>query len=359
VPGSNAEIAAMRDAIALAARALGRTSPNPVVGCVVLDARGDVAGEGFHAYAGGPHAEVVALADAGERGRGGTLVVTLEPCDHQGRTGPCTRAVIAAGLRRVVYAVSDPGPGHGGARRLTGAGIEVEAGVLAAEAERVNAEWLTFARRRRPHVTWKYAAALDGRSAAADGTSQWLTGPQARRDVHRLRSRCDAIIAGIGTVLTDDPRLTARGPEEERGRDPLRVIVDSAARTPPASRVLDGAAPTLVAVAEDADATALEGRAAIVRLPRKGRGLDPAALLAELRHREVVAAFLEGGPTLAGSFVAVGLVDRVVAYLAPALLGAGPSALAHAGVTTLAEAHRLEIDDVTRIGPDLRITARL
>jgi diaminohydroxyphosphoribosylaminopyrimidine deaminase/5-amino-6-(5-phosphoribosylamino)uracil reductase len=228
--------------------------------------------------------------------------------------------------------------------------------MLAAEAARGNAEWLTFTRCRRPHVTWKYASALDGRSAAADGTSQWLTGPEARHDVHCLRARCDAIIAGIGTVLADDPRLTVRGVEH---RDPLRVIVDSAARTPPDSRVLDDAAPTLIAVAEDADAAALECRAAIVRLPRSGNGLDPAALLAELRDRDVVSAFLEGGPTLAGSFVAAGLVDRVVAYLAPMLLGAGPAALADAGVATLADAHHLEIEDVTRLGPDLRITARL
>ncbi|MFL6055935.1 MAG: bifunctional diaminohydroxyphosphoribosylaminopyrimidine deaminase/5-amino-6-(5-phosphoribosylamino)uracil reductase RibD [Actinoallomurus sp.] len=353
---------AMRRALALAARARGETSPNPVVGCVVLDAAGEVAGEGYHAYAGGPHAEVVALREAADRARGGTLVVTLEPCDHEGRTGPCTRAIIDAGVQRVVYAVADPDPvAGGGARRLTDAGIEVEEGLLAAEAERGNAEWLTYTRLNRPHVTWKFAATLDGRSAAADGTSQWITGPEARHDVHELRARCDAIIAGSGTVLADDPRLTVRGVQRHdhrrTPRKPLRVIVDTRARTPLTSRVLDDEAPTLIAVAEDADTAALESRTAVVRLPRADGGVDLAALLKELCDRQIVSVLLEGGPTLAGSFLAAGLVDRIVAYLAPTLLGAGPAALGDAGVGTLAEACHLEIDDVTRIGADLRVTA--
>jgi diaminohydroxyphosphoribosylaminopyrimidine deaminase/5-amino-6-(5-phosphoribosylamino)uracil reductase len=350
----------MLQAIALASRALGETSPNPVVGCVVLDADGKTVGEGFHAFAGGPHAEAVALEQAGDRARGGTLVVTLEPCDHHGRTGPCSEAALAAGVRRVVYAVADPSDrAAGGARRLAEAGVEIESGLLAAEAERVNAEWLTYARLRRPHVTWKFAATLDGRSAAADGTSQWITGPEAREDVHRLRARCDAIIAGSGTVLADDPRLTVRGagPHDHlrTHRRPLRVVADGRARTPPGSRVLDDAAPTLVAIAEDAPA--LETRTAVVRLPRAERGLDLTALLAELGEREIVSVLLEGGPTLAGSFLAEGLVDRVVAYLAPTLLGAGTAALADAGIATLAEAYHLDIEDITTIGPDLRITA--
>jgi len=352
----------MRQAIALAVRALGETSPNPVVGCVVLDPAGRTVGEGFHAFAGGPHAEIVALEQAGDRARGGTVVVTLEPCDHRGRTGPCSEAVLAAGVRRVVYAVADPSErAGGGGRRLAGAGVEVESGLLADEAERVNAEWLTYARLRRPHVTWKFAATLDGRSAAADGTSQWITGPAAREDVHRLRARCDAILAGSGTVLADDPRLTVRGfdPHDHlrTHRRPLRVVADGRARTPPGSRVLDDAAPTLVAIAEDAPA--LESRTAVVRLPRAagGSGLDLSALLAELGEREIVSVLLEGGPTLAGSFLAEGLVDRVVAYLAPTLLGAGTAALAGAGVATLAEAHHLRIEDITTLGPDLRITA--
>ncbi|GAA4625368.1 bifunctional diaminohydroxyphosphoribosylaminopyrimidine deaminase/5-amino-6-(5-phosphoribosylamino)uracil reductase RibD [Actinoallomurus vinaceus] len=353
---------AMRRALALAVRARGETSPNPVVGCVVLDAAGEVAGEGYHAYAGGPHAEVVALREAAGRARGGTLVVTLEPCDHQGRTGPCTLAVIDAGVARVVYAVADPDPvAGGGARRLAEAGIEVEGGLLAAEAELANAEWLTRTRLNRPHVTWKFAATLDGRSAAADGTSRWITGPEARHDVHELRARCDAIVVGAGTVLADDPRLTVRGVQRHdhllTSRRPLRVVVDGRARTPLTSRILDDEAPTLIAVGEDADTTALETRTAVVRLPRGDGGLDLAALLAELRDRQIVSVLLEGGPTLAGGFLAAGLVDRVVAYLAPTLLGAGPAALGPAGVGTLAEARHLRIEDITRIGPDLRVTA--
>jgi diaminohydroxyphosphoribosylaminopyrimidine deaminase/5-amino-6-(5-phosphoribosylamino)uracil reductase len=242
--------------------------------------------------------------------------------------------------------------------------------LLAAEAEHVNAEWLTYARLRRPHVTWKFAATLDGRSAAADGTSQWITGAAAREDVHRLRARCDAIIAGSGTVLADDPRLTVRGfvPHDHliTHRRPLRVIADARARTPLGSRVLDDAAPTLIAIAEETTedtaeeaAAALAARTAVVRLPSAAgkRGVDLGALLAELAEREIVSVLLEGGPTLAGAFLADGLVDRVVAYLAPTLFGAGPAALRDAGVTTLAEAYHLDIEDITTIGPDLRITA--
>ncbi|MBO3745482.1 bifunctional diaminohydroxyphosphoribosylaminopyrimidine deaminase/5-amino-6-(5-phosphoribosylamino)uracil reductase RibD [Streptosporangiaceae bacterium NEAU-GS5] len=348
----------MRRAIGLAARGLGTTSPNPVVGCVILDAAGQVAGEGFHAYAGGPHAEVMALREAGERARGGTAYVTLEPCDHTGRTGPCSLALLDAGVARVVIAVADPNPvAAGGAARLRAHGVEVITGVLAAEAERGNAAWLTTIRLGRPHVTWKYAATLDGRSAASDGTSQWITSPEARADVHRLRARSDAVVAGIGTVLADDPRLTARAGERAGEREPLRVVVDTHARTPAGARVLDGEAPALIAVADDAVVPAhLSDRA--VRLPRKPDGIDLHALMAELRGRQVVSVFLEGGPTLAGAFLREGLVDRVIGYLAPALLGSGRAALGEAGVTTIAGAVRLEFDGITPIGPDLRLELR-
>ncbi|WP_344050175.1 bifunctional diaminohydroxyphosphoribosylaminopyrimidine deaminase/5-amino-6-(5-phosphoribosylamino)uracil reductase RibD [Planotetraspora silvatica] len=350
------DIIHMRRAIGLAARGHGGTSPNPVVGCVVLDASGQVAGEGFHAYAGGPHAEVVALREAGERARGGTAYVTLEPCDHTGRTGPCSGALISAGVARVVVAVTDPNPlAAGGVDRLRRSGVEVETGVLAEEAERVNAAWLTFIRRRRPFVTWKFAATLDGRSAAADGTSKWITSPEARADVHRLRAEGDAVIAGIGTVIADDPQLTARVPGDA-ARRPLRVVVDSAARTPASARVLAGEEPALVAVADDADVPAHLGHA--VRLPRAPGGIDLHALMAELHGRQIVSALLEGGPTLAGSFLREGLVDRVVGYIAPALLGTGPAALGPAGVTTIGEILRLEFEEVTPIGPDLRLVLR-
>ncbi|MET8003165.1 bifunctional diaminohydroxyphosphoribosylaminopyrimidine deaminase/5-amino-6-(5-phosphoribosylamino)uracil reductase RibD [Nonomuraea glycinis] len=369
------DTAHMARAIELAARGHGGTSPNPVVGCVLLDAGGEVVGEGFHTYTGGPHAEVVALREAGERARGGTAYVTLEPCDHTGRTGPCSRALLDAGVTRVVIAVPDPTPkAAGGAARLRAGGVTVTSGPLAEQAERVNAEWLTYARLGRPHVTWKLAATIDGRSAAADGTSRWITSAEARADVHRLRARCDAIVAGIGTVLADDPHLTARpAPADDprltagpvpaddprltaRAARPLRVVVDTDARIPPYAKVLDGAAPTLVAIAEDA-ATGLD--ADHVRLPRHdGGGLDLHALLKELAAREVVSVFLEGGPTLAGAFVRDGLVDRVIAYVAPALLGAGPAALGEAGVRGIGQAHRLIFDEVSLIGPDVRLTAR-
>ncbi|MFC0005252.1 bifunctional diaminohydroxyphosphoribosylaminopyrimidine deaminase/5-amino-6-(5-phosphoribosylamino)uracil reductase RibD [Micromonospora siamensis] len=339
---------AMLRAVALAARGLGTASPNPVVGCVLLDPDGEVVGEGFHAYAGGPHAEIVALAQAGERARGGTAVVTLEPCDHVGRTGPCSLALIRAGVARVVIAVPDPNPvASGGAHTLRDAGIEVEFGVRAAEAEAGNVAWLTSTRRGWPYVIWKYAATLDGRSAAADGTSMWITSEPARMDVHALRGTVDAVLAGVGTVLADDPRLTARNLRDGTLaiRQPLRVVVDSAGRTPVGAQVRDAAAPTWIATAAEVGAGP-DGR------------VDLPALLAELHRRGVRAALLEGGPRLAGAFLAAGLVDQVVGYVAPRLLGAGPTALLDAGVTTIAEAIDLEITDVTRIGPDLRITAR-
>ncbi|MTE18134.1 bifunctional diaminohydroxyphosphoribosylaminopyrimidine deaminase/5-amino-6-(5-phosphoribosylamino)uracil reductase RibD [Streptomyces sp. TRM43335] len=352
----------MRRAVALAARGLGSTSPNPVVGCVVLDALGRTVGEGWHQRAGGPHAEVHALTEAGGAARGGTAVVTLEPCDHTGRTGPCTRALIEAGVTRVVYAVADPTPdARGGAATLAAAGIDVEGGLLAAEAAEVNAAWLTSVRHGRPHVRWKYAATLDGRTAAADGTSRWITSAEARADVHRLRAEADAVLVGSGTARADDPHLAVRG--VPGAVQPLRVVADTEAdAVKPGARVLDDVAPTVVAVADDlpGDATAhLHEHAEVLRIPRAaaGRGLDVTALLAALHARGVRSVLLEGGATLAGAFVAARAVDRVTAYLAPALLGAGPAALTGGGITTVTEALRLAVAGVERIGPDLRVDA--
>ncbi|HEX2773467.1 MAG TPA: bifunctional diaminohydroxyphosphoribosylaminopyrimidine deaminase/5-amino-6-(5-phosphoribosylamino)uracil reductase RibD [Micromonosporaceae bacterium] len=338
---------AMLRAIALAARGLGTTSPNPVVGCVLLDAEGGIVGEGFHAYAGGPHAEIVALAQAGERARGGTAVVTLEPCNHTGRTGPCTDALIRAGVARVVVGVPDPNPvASGGAEALRAAGIQVEIGVREDEAEAGNIAWLTSVRRGRPYVIWKYAATLDGRSAAADGTSMWITSEAARMDVHALRGSVDAVVVGVGTILADDPRLTARNLRDGTLaiKQPLRVVVDSAGRTPAGARVRDAAARTWVATAADVGGGP-DGR------------VDLRALLAGLYERGVRAAVVEGGPKLAGAFLAAGLVDKVIGYVAPKLLGAGPPALLDAGVTTIAEAIDLEFTDIRQVGPDLRFTA--
>jgi diaminohydroxyphosphoribosylaminopyrimidine deaminase/5-amino-6-(5-phosphoribosylamino)uracil reductase len=333
----------MDRAIALAALGLGGTSPNPSVGAVILAADGSVAGEGRTAPTGGPHAEVVALAAAGELARGGTAVVTLEPCNHTGRTGPCSQALLAAGVARVVVAVRDPDPvAAGGLDRLAAAGVDVESGVRAAEAGHGLRYWLTAVTRGRPYLLWKYAATLDGRSAAADGTSKWITSEEARADVHALRGTVDAIIAGVGTVLTDDPALTVRVPGLDRR--PLRVIVDSAGSTPAKARVNDGAAPTWVATSAEVG-SGPDGR------------VDLEKLLGALYGRGVRAALLEGGPTLAGAFLAAGLVDEVVGYVAPKLLGAGQPALGPAGVPTITAAIDLDLTGVTQVGPDLRITA--
>ncbi|HZG02348.1 MAG TPA: bifunctional diaminohydroxyphosphoribosylaminopyrimidine deaminase/5-amino-6-(5-phosphoribosylamino)uracil reductase RibD, partial [Streptomyces sp.] len=250
---------------------------------------------------------------------------------------------------------------RGGAATLAAAGIDVEGGLLAEEAAEVNAAWLTSVRLGRPHVRWKYAATLDGRIAAADGTSRWITSAEARADVHRLRAEADAVLVGSGTARTDDPHLAARG--VPGAVQPLRVVADTGATAvKPGARILDGAAPTLVAVADDLPdgATAhLDGHAEVLRLPRAagGRGLDVTALLTALYERGVRSVLLEGGPTLAGAFVAARAVDRVTAYLAPALLGAGPAVLADAGITTIADALRLTVTGTERLGPDLRVDA--
>jgi diaminohydroxyphosphoribosylaminopyrimidine deaminase/5-amino-6-(5-phosphoribosylamino)uracil reductase len=327
---------AMRRAVAASEVVRGTTSPNPPVGCVVLGAGGATAGAGVTAPPGGPHAEVAALREAGERARGGIAVVTLEPCAHHGRTPPCVDALLAAGIAEVHFAVPDPHPaGAGGAGRLRAAGVTVSEGLLAELVRRGPLRaWLHFVGTGRPHVTWKYAATLDGRSAAPDGTSRWISSPESRAEVHRLRSAVDAVLAGTGTVLADDPQLTARRPDgTPQARQPLRVVVGDRC-VPAGARVLDGAAETLLC-----------------------HGHDPAAVLGQLQERGVVDVLLEGGPTLAGAFLAAGCVERVLAYLAPALLGAGPAALATTGVATLAQRLRLRVEEVGMSGPDIRISA--
>ncbi|MFF4435153.1 bifunctional diaminohydroxyphosphoribosylaminopyrimidine deaminase/5-amino-6-(5-phosphoribosylamino)uracil reductase RibD [Streptomyces sp. NPDC001513] len=354
-PATDAGARAMRRAVELAARGLGSTSPNPVVGCVITDASGTVVGEGWHERAGGPHAEVNALRTAGDAARGGTAYVTLEPCNHTGRTGPCARALVEAGIARVVYAVSDPNPqASGGAATLRAAGIDTEAGFLEAEAEAGNTAWLTSVRLGRPHVTWKYAATLDGRSAAADGTSRWITSAESRADVHRLRAEADAVLVGGGTLRADDPHLAVRG--IDGATQPLRVALDTHAGLLPSARILDDSAPTLLVVAEDADTRHLPGIDLLRLPPHEGR-IPIHPLLTELYARGVRSLLLEGGPTLAGAFVEAGAVDRVVGYLAPALLGAGPAAFGDAGITNISQAVRLDITEAVRVGPDLRITA--
>lgn len=337
-PATERETDAMRRALALAASPDARTGPNPRVGCVLLSPDGEVVGEGYHHGAGHPHAEVEALRAAGGRARGATAVVTLEPCDHTGRTGPCSVALLDAGVARVVHGQSDPNPvAAGGARRLAGAGVEVVGGVLAAEAEALNPAWTFAVTHGRPFVTWKAASTLDGRVAAADGSSRWITSAEARAEVHRFRAGVDAVIVGIGTVLEDDPHLAVRrgGVVLPREVQPLRVVVGRR-DIPERARVLDGAAPTL-----------------------QVREHDPATVLVALRDLDVQHVLLEGGPTLAAAFVRAGLVDAVRWYVAPALLGAGASALGSAGINSIADALRLRITEVARVGDDVRIDARV
>jgi len=353
-PARQAEQDAVRRAVLLSAKALGTTHPNPPVGCVVLDRDGTVVGEGWTRPPGGPHAEVVALQQAGERARGGTAVVTLEPCRHTGRTGPCTDALVASGVARVVVACTDPtAQAGGGAQVLLDAGVDVETGLLADEVALGPLEaWLGAQHLGRPYVTWKYAATLDGRSAAADGTSRWITSEAARADVHRLRAECDVVMAGVGTVLQDDPLLDARPDlDPPAGHQPQRVVVDSTGRTPLTARALQGPAPALVVTTTP---VAEYARNLVVQADDRGR-VDLHQLLSRL---DATSVLLEGGPTLAGAFVAAGLVDRIVGYVAPALLGDGRHALGAAGAGTITAAHRFRLDDVTRVGDDVRLTLR-
>jgi diaminohydroxyphosphoribosylaminopyrimidine deaminase/5-amino-6-(5-phosphoribosylamino)uracil reductase len=335
---ADAERRAMARARELGAGVLGSTSPNPPVGAVILDAGGATVGEGATSPPGGPHAEVRALQQAGERARGGTAVVTLEPCAHTGRTGPCADALIAAGIARVVVAVPEPTElAVGGAQRLRDAGVDVEIGVEQAAAEEgALAAWLTGVHEHRPYVVWKVAATLDGRVAAADGSSRWITGPETRAAVHRLRATCDAVVVGSGTALADDPQLTVRGAEGDNvERQPLRVVVDRRGRLPATARVLDDAAPTHVS-----------------------RAGTPAELLGELYERGVRRLLLEGGPTLAAEFLRAGLVDEAVVHLAPKLLGAGPSLVGDLGIPSIGGALQLTVVDVTRSGADVAVRLR-
>jgi diaminohydroxyphosphoribosylaminopyrimidine deaminase/5-amino-6-(5-phosphoribosylamino)uracil reductase len=332
------EVDAMRRALALAA--LGPFSPNPRVGCVLLDDDGRTVAEGYHRGAGTAHAEADALDQAGPAAAGTTAIVTLEPCNHTGRTGPCAQRLIQAGVRRVVFAQPDPNPvATGGAETLHAAGVEVVSGVLADESRQLNQVWSRALELGRPFVTWKFATTLDGRSAAADGTSRWISNTAARRDTHRLRAEVDTMLVGTNTIVLDDPQLTVRDatgvPCE---RQPLRAVM-GLRDLPAASRVLDDAAET-------------------VQL----RTHDPREALQQLWKLERRHVFLEGGPTLAAAFVRAGLVDEIVAYVAPVLLGTGRNAVADLGITTIADALRPRVTDITVLPatpgeePNVRIT---
>ncbi|MBC7290855.1 MAG: bifunctional diaminohydroxyphosphoribosylaminopyrimidine deaminase/5-amino-6-(5-phosphoribosylamino)uracil reductase RibD [Actinotalea sp.] len=328
----------MRRALELARRG-PEHGPNPRVGCVLLDDAGRLLGEGWHAGAGTPHAEVAALADARAAGRDvrdATAVVTLEPCDHTGRTGPCTEALLAAGIGRVVHAVDDPDPvAAGGAARLRAAGVDVQGGVRRTEGEELLRVWLHAVRHGRPWVTLKTATSLDGRVAAADGTSRWITSTVARRHAHAHRAVVDAIAVGTGTALTDDPALTVR-PEDGSAptHQPLRVVVGH--RDVPEGARLRGPGGSFLQL----------------------RTHDVAAVLAALADRQVRHLLVEGGPRLAAAFLRAGVVDELHAYVAPVLLGAGPGAVGDLGITTIAAASRWHTHETVRLGDDVLVVAR-
>lgn len=322
--------AAMRLAIEQSNLVKGTTYPNPPVGAVILDAGGEVVGVGATEPAGGDHAEILALRRAGDLAAGGTVVVTLEPCNHCGKTPPCVNALLNAKVGTVVYAVADPNPeAAGGAARLKEAGVAVRSGVRADEvAGGPLREWLHKQRTGLPHLTWKYASSVDGRSAAADGSSQWISSEASRLDLHRRRAACDAIVVGTGTALADDPALTARLPDGSLAkRQPLRVVVGMR-EIPSDARVLND-----------------DSRTMLIRTH------DPMEVLKAVSDRTDV--LLEGGPTLAGAFLRAGAVNRILAYVAPTLLGGPVTAVDDVGVPTIARALRWQFDGIDRVGPDV------
>ena len=357
--------ALMERALVLAAQGLYTTSPNPRVGCVL--ARGDaVVGEGFHERPGEAHAEVNALHAAGTAARGATAYVTLEPCNHFGRTPPCVDALLQAGVARVVAAMRDPNPvAAGGAERLRASGVKVEFGLLEDEARALNPGFVSRVTRGRPWMRMKIAATLDGRTALANGRSRWITGVEARRDGHHWRARACAVMTGIGTVKEDDPQLTVR--EVQTPRQPLRIVVDSRLELSPAARILDGAPASgggvLVAAArEDADRMAALRRrgAEFVVLPDARGKVDLAALAQELGRRGLSEVHIEAGTALNGSLLQAGVVDELLLYLSPKIAGDAARAMFRLPVLeSLSDAIELDITDVDRIGPDLRILARV
>lgn len=377
----------MARALELARRALYTTDPNPRVGCVLAH-DGLIIAEGFHARAGEPHAERNALATAGEHARGATAYVTLEPCSHTGRTGPCADALIDAGVARVVAAMQDPNPqvAGSGLQRLRDAGIQVDTGLQEADARALNPGFVLRMSQGRPLIRIKAAASLDGRTAMASGESQWITGPEAREDVQRLRARSSAIVTGIGTVLADRPSYTVRPEQWRHGeyadgpvRAPLRVILDPALRTPVDSPVVTADGPCLIAHADQPGAAPDDRRRALehagaelLALPRaratsdpaepgpalraEQRGLDLHAVIAELTRRECNEVLVECGATLSGAFVREALFDELIVYLAPTLLGADARGLLDLPFERMDQQVRLQWRDLRRVGDDLRLT---
>ncbi len=345
----------MARTLQLAAQGLYTTTPNPRVGCVIVK-DGHVIGEGWHQRAGTPHAEIHALKAAGDAARGATVYVTLEPCSHHGRTPPCAEALVQAGVTRVVAAMSDPNPlvAGGGISMLTLAGIQAEVGLMENEARALNPGFISRMTRQRPWVRLKTASTLDGKTALANGQSQWITGEAARADVQKLRARACAILTGSGTILADNPRMNVR--DVDIGRQPLRVIVDSALRTPVDAATL----PALIAchhAAPAARAALEQAGAEVIELPGMEGRVDLATLLTRLSQRGINELHVEAGAALNGALLAAGLVDEWVAYMAPMTAGNDARGLfSQPALTTLADAMRFRVSDVRQIGDDLRLT---
>lgn len=350
----------MARALRLAERGAYTTRPNPMVGCVLAQ-QGRIVGEGWHQRKGGPHAEVFALQTAGEHARGATAYVTLEPCAHTGSTGPCADALVAAGVTKVVAAMRDPFPQVDGAGfdKLRAVGVEVQSGLMEAQARQLNRGFLSRVERGRPWLRVKLGTSLDGRTAMANGESKWITGEAARRDVMRWRARSGAILTGSGTVLADDPSLTVRLDDASEFVAPLRVVLDPGLATYARGRVREGDAPTLYLHAPDVKPP--RGFAAdSAHVPVRDGNLDLAAVLALLAEREVNEVQVEAGATLAGALLKAGLVDELLLYIAPVLLGERARPLfTGLGIETMAQRARLQVVDSRRVGEDQRLLLRV
>jgi diaminohydroxyphosphoribosylaminopyrimidine deaminase / 5-amino-6-(5-phosphoribosylamino)uracil reductase len=358
---SASDHAYMAQALRLAEKGLYSTSPNPRVGCVLVRDR-RVVGSGWHVRAGAPHAEINALAVAGEAARGATAYLTLEPCSHHGRTPPCADALVKAGIARLVTAMEDPNPlvSGSGYAKLQDAGIEVKTGLMAAQARALNIGFVARMARGRPWVRMKIAASLDGKTALNNGASQWITSEAARRDGHRLRARSCAVMTGIGSVLADNPRLTVR--HLETARQPLRVVVDSRLEIPLEARLLRGAGELVFTASASAGTIGAlhEVGARVIVLPDQNDSVDLDAMMRKLADFEINEVLVEAGWRLNGALINAGLVDELVIYLAPYLIGdMGLGMLKLPELTDLQGKRALAIEDIRSVGPDLRITAQL
>ena len=358
------DIKFMRRALELAQMAEGDTSPNPMVGAVIVDGDGNIAGEGYHHKAGQPHAEINALAAAGDKAKGATVYVTLEPCSHYGRTGPCCEALIKAGVKRVVSAVTDPNPlvAGRGLNRLREAGIEVTENVCEDEAKKLNEKFFFWITHKRPFVSLKYAMTLDGRLAAAGGDSKWITGTEARTYAHYLRKTHDAVLVGKNTVLKDDCELTTR---MVKGKNPVRIVLDSNAAIPLNAKILNGEAKTIVAVSEAAPQDKLNElqkltTVEVLKLPQQNGHLDLQALLEKLAAMEITSVLVEGGSEVHGAFIDAGLAEKVYAFIAPKIIG-GKEAIGPVGGiggTDMGKALKLRNVEYQQLGTDFLITGR-